>query len=248
VASLDLVMIEIDLVTKHGKKALGIEENHAAPKGWRHRLPEILLEIGIIVFAITLSIQLHAWHEHSVEKAEEHKFLTGLRADLKNDLAELRNDSLSYAQVLQGYRYFRALTPQTYHADSVRHYQWTLGNATNLLPNSSRFDGLKSAGKLGIIEDEELLNDILDNYQERIPGLVSFTHSFSDYKARTVQAYLDEHLHRSGDNLVAVMQSDQMYNYLNKMPAIQGIMARYHEVLQHTRKLIREIDAYQAHD
>ncbi|GAB3856266.1 hypothetical protein GCM10028822_28390 [Hymenobacter terrigena] len=241
-------MIEVDLITKHGKKAMGIAAEHPAPTGWRHRLPEILLEIGIIVFAITLSIQLHSWHEHSVERAEERKFLTGLRADLASDLIELHNDSLSYAQVLQGYRYFRSLTPQTVNVDSVHKYQWTLGSETNLLPNSSRFEGLKSAGKLGIIEDDELLNAILDNYQERVPGLVMETRSFSAYKASTIAPYLDDHLQRSGDNFVALMQSDRMYNYLNKEPIIQGIMQRYHGVLQHTRKLIREIDAHQARD
>jgi hypothetical protein len=241
-------MIEVDLITKHGKRALGMEETHEKAKGWRHRLPEILLEIGIIVFAITLSIQLHAWHEHSVERVEERQFLTGLRADLKSDVVELRSDSLSYAQVLRGYHYFRTLTPQTYHADSVQKHQWTLGNATNLLPNSSRFEGLKSAGKLGVIENDELLNDILDNYQESIPGLVGQTRTFSDYKAGTIQSYLDEHLHRSGDNFLAMMQSDQMYNYLNKEPAIRGIMARYHAVLQQNRKIIREIDSHLPHE
>lgn len=238
-------MIEVDLVAKHGKKALGIAEHHEPAKGWRHRLPEILLEIGIIIFAVTVSIQLHAWHEHSVERTEERKFLTGLRADLASDLTELRHDSLTYARVLRGYRYFQGISDRTLNVDSVHHYQWTLFNTTTLLPNTSRFEGLKSAGKLGIIENDELLNDILDNYQERIPSLVSETKAFSDYKARTILSYLDEHLDRSGNNFLAVMQADRMYNYLNKEPAIRDIMQRYHDVLQHTRKLIREIDAEQ---
>ncbi|WP_210519819.1 hypothetical protein [Hymenobacter terricola] len=238
-------MIEIDLITKHGKKALGMEDAKH-PAGWRHRLPEILLEIGIIVFAITLSIQLHSWHEHSVERAEERKFLTGLRADLTSDLVELRGDSLAYAQLVQGYRYFRGLSPKTLNADTVRKYQWTLYNSTNLLPNSSRFEGFKSAGKLSLIEDDELLNDILDNYQELIPALVRMTTDFTQYKANNIQHHLDEHLQRSGDNFLAVMQSDQMYNYLNKGLAIQFITDRYHQVLRQNRKIIREIDAHLA--
>lgn len=241
-------MIEIDLITKHGKKALGMEETHAAPKGWRHRLPEILLEIGIIVFAITLSIQLHAWHEHSAERAEERRFLTGLRSDLSGDLHELHNDSLAYAQLVQGYRYFRSLTPQTYSADSLGKYEWTLYNSTNLLPNSSRFEGFKSAGKLALIEDDALLNDILDNYQELIPQLVRMTQDFTQYKENNIQRYLDEHLQRSGSNFVAVMQSDPMYNYLNKQLAVHFITDRYHQVLQQNRKIIREIDAHLAHE
>ena len=240
-------MIEVDLIAKHGKKALGIAEVHEPTKSWRHRLPEILLEIGIIVFAITLSIQLHAWHEHSVERAEERQFLTGLRADLQSDLTELRGDSLAYVLVLRGHRYFRTLTAQTMRPDSVEKYRWTLYNSTNLNPNSSRFEGFKSAGKLRLIEDEALLNDILDNYQELIPSLVRQTASFTQFKENNIQRYLDEHLQRSGNNLLAVMQTDPMYNYLTKEPAIQSITGGYHRVLQQNRKIIRGIDAYLSH-
>lgn len=239
-------MIEIDLITKHGKKALGMEEAH--PKGWRHRLPEILLKIGIIVFAVTLSIQLHAWHEHSVERAEERQFLTGLRSDLQSDLTELRGDSTAYMIVVRGHQYFRTLTAQTMNPDTVEKYRWTLYNSTNLNPNSSRFEGFKSAGKLGLIENDELLNDILDDYQELIPKLVRQTMNFTQFKENNIQRYLDEHLHRSGNNFVAVMQSDPMYNYLGKGLAIQFITDGYHKVLQQNRKIIREIYAQLAHE
>ena len=243
-----IVMIEVDLIAKHGKKALGMEENHSEAKGWRHRLPEILLEIGIIVFAITLSIQLHAWHEHSLERAEERKFLTGLRTDLQSDLKELQQDSLSYAQLRRGFRYFRALTPRTFNVDSVHRYQWTLYNSTNLLPNTSRFEGLKSAGKLGVIENDELLNDILDNYQELIPGLVRTTLNFSTYKEQNIQHYLDERLEPSGNNFLAVMQANPMRNYLNKDIYVKEIVNRYHSVLMQNRKIIRGINAHLAQD
>ncbi|MDQ2771574.1 MAG: hypothetical protein M3Y54_13875 [Bacteroidota bacterium] len=239
-------MIEVDLITKHSKKALGMAETHA--KGWRHRLPEILLEIGIIVFAVTLSIQLHAWHEHSVERAEEHKFLAGLRADLQSDIAELRGDSMAYVLVMRGHRYFRTLTAQTINPDSVNKYRWTLYNSTVLNPNSSRFEGFKSAGKPGLIENDELLNDILDEYQELVPKLVRQTIGFTQFKENNIQRYLDEHLHRSGDNFLAVIQADPMYNYLNKGLVIQFIADDYHKVLQQNRKLISEINAHLATD
>jgi len=235
-------MIEVDLVKKHGKKALGMEEHGYSKQTWRQRLPDILLEIGIIVFAITLSIQLHNWHEHSLDREQERRFLAGLRTDLKSDLNELRLDSLAYVQLLQGYHYFRTLTPQTMNADSIHKYQWTLYNSTNLLPNTSRFEGLKSSGKLGVIEDEDLLNDILDNYQELIPGLVRMTLGFTNYKEQNIQRYLDEHLQASSNNFLAVMQSDPMLNYLNKDVDVHEIVNRYHLVLQQNRKIITHIN------
>ncbi|PJJ60532.1 hypothetical protein [Hymenobacter chitinivorans] len=236
-------MIEVDLVAKHGKKALGLEEHGHHSPTWRQRLPEILLEIGIIVFAITLSIQLHSWHEHSLERQKERKFLLGLRQDLSHDIKEMQEDSASYVVQQKAFSYFRALTPQTLSADSLKKYSWTLRNTTVLVPNASRFEGLKSSGDLDIIEDEALLNGILDHYQELIPGLVNEADSFSDYKGQTISRYLDEHLAPNQQNLVAVMGAGPMQNYLSHASIIPGIVKEYHHVMQHSRHLIHQIDS-----
>ncbi|UOQ71041.1 hypothetical protein [Hymenobacter cellulosilyticus] len=233
-------MIEVDLVTKHGKKALGMEHGH--PQTWRQRLPEILLEIGIIVFAITLSIQLHSWHEHSLEREKERKFLLGLRQDLGHDIKEMQGDSASYVVQQKAFRYFRTLTPQTLQADSLNKYSWTLRNSTVLVPNASRFEGLKSSGDLDVIEDEALLNNILDHYQELIPSLVNSGDHFSDYKGQTISRYLDDHLDPDQRNMVTVMGTGPMQNYLSHASIIPDIVKEYHRVMQHSRQLIHQID------
>jgi hypothetical protein len=236
-------MIEVDLIKKHGKKALGMEEHAHHKPTWRERMPEILLEIGIIVFAIMLSIQLHSWHEHALDREQERKFLTGMRQDLVQDLKELRGDSLSYLTQLRGYRYFRGLTAQaTTNPDSLRAYSWTLRNSTVLIPNSSRFEGLKSAGRLDVIENDELLNDILDYYQEQLPALINNTTQYSDYKQQHLVSYLDLHLSADQRNLPMVMASAPMQNYLNRGNEMHNIVQMYHGVMDHTRRLIGQID------
>jgi hypothetical protein len=235
-------MIEVDLVKKHGKKALGIEEHaHHAPT-WRERVPEILLEIAIIVFAISLSIWLHNWQEHRHDRAQEQRFLLGLKADLRQDLQELRADSASYVQQMRAALYFRSLTRQTLRADSVRKYSWMLYNETGLIPNDSRFQGLKASGKLDVIEDEKLLNSILDHYQEVLPSLVMNTGMYSTYKTAHLGSYLDEHLSPDQHNLVEVMQQIPVQNYLKRAEGISGILQLYHRVSQHSRDLLRQID------
>jgi len=86
-------MIEVDLITKHGKKALGMSEHVPQPHSWRTRLNEILLEIGIIVFVISLSIWLHSWQEHRHDRARERQFIVGLRQGLAEGLREMAVDS-----------------------------------------------------------------------------------------------------------------------------------------------------------
>ncbi|KUG08868.1 hypothetical protein [Solirubrum puertoriconensis] len=237
-------MIEVDLIKKHGKKALGMDEHeHHHKPTWRERVPEILLEIGIIVFAIMLSIQLHSWHEHALDRKTERKFLTGLRKDLQQDLQELCDDSLSYCTQVRGYRYFRSLTPPaTVNPDSLKAFGWTLRNSTQLVPNTSRFEGLKSAGKLDVIEDDELLNSILDYYQEQLPALINNTAMFTDYKQQNMVGYLDSHLSADQQNLPAVMASPPMQNYLNRGNEMRDIVGLYHQVMEHSRQLIRQID------
>lgn len=236
-------MIEADLVNKHAKKAFGMEEHGHRPQTWRQRLPDILLEIGIIVFAITLSIQLHTWHEHSLAREKERRFLLGLRQDLGQDLREMRSDSDSYITQLRAFRYYRTLTPQTLRPDSLNNYGWTLRNSTVLVPNSSRFEGLKSSGDLDIIENEDLLNSILDHYQELIPDLTNNAKQYSDYKQQNLGRYLDEHLAPNRRNLAAVMASGPAQNYLSRSGDMLNILAKYHGVMQHSRQLIRQIDA-----
>ncbi|OON69491.1 hypothetical protein [Hymenobacter sp. CRA2] len=239
-------MIEVDLIKKHGKKALGMEEEHPHPKAsWRERIPEILLEIGIIVFAILLSIQLHSWHEHSLERKTERKFLTGLRQDLTQDLQELRGDSASYITQIRAFNYFRGLNAQaTVNPDSLKAYGWTLRNSTQLIPNNSRFEGLKSAGRLDVIENDELLNSILDYYQEQIPHLTNNTAIYTAYKQQNMVSYLDAHLSADQRNLPAVLAAAPMQNYLNRGDEMRGIVHIYHGVMDHSRQLIRQIDEH----
>ncbi|MBC8084083.1 MAG: hypothetical protein H7Z21_12805 [Hymenobacter sp.] len=237
-------MIEIDLIKKHGKKALGMTEHPHAQRTWRSRVGEILLEIGIIVFAITLSIWLHSWQEHRHDQARERQFLLGLQQDLAEDLQEIKADSAALMRQMRGLRYFKNLAAEPLRADSISYYGSTLTNLTWLTPNDSRFQGLKSSGALGIVENEELLNLILTYYERTTTNLTANARTFSEYKRQTIGPYLDLHLEPDRRNLLAVMQRVPMQNYLAHGEGIPVIIGYYHETGQQARKLRRRIAAY----
>ena len=140
---------------------------------WKHKLGEILTEIFIIVFAITLSLLVERWREHVHEQTIEKQFLLGLKKDLQTDLAQETEDSASYAALKKGWTYFQSIGMGSgvYNEDTIRTYEWTLLNNTTFLPNNSRFEALKSSGEIGVIENDSLQNLILDLYQNRIPAL-----------------------------------------------------------------------------
>ena len=80
--------------TKHGKEIVNTIKEPG--KNWKEKLGDILIDVAIIVFGITLSLMVERWRENVHERSIEKKFLLGLRVDLQNDIQQLKDDSTSY--------------------------------------------------------------------------------------------------------------------------------------------------------
>jgi hypothetical protein len=84
---------------------------------------EIIGEILIIVFAVSISIWFHNWSESWKDREEEKAFLAGLKADLQADMKEMVGDRASYAQGLRGVAYFEKVgAGMPLNLDSLGHY------------------------------------------------------------------------------------------------------------------------------
>lgn len=230
-------------IIKHTKRVLKVATDPR--KHWKEKLGEIMLEIFIIVFAISLSLYLHERAEKQEDHHLQNEFLLGLKEDLQNDIRELTEDSLSYIKSQKGFRYFRNLGYDQSLPDSVAFYWNVLWNSNILIPNDSRFQGLKSAGKLYVIDDKKLLNDVLDLYQEKIPALLMATQIFTDFRYNRLTPFLENNLtnnSQTDNNLKALLKSSsQLRNYMSYDALIGFIIIRYHQVLEHSRLLIDEI-------
>src|SRR3954466_848207 len=94
---------------------------------WKSKVGEILTEILIIVFAITLSLLVERWREHAHEQTIEKEFLLGLKKDLRTDIEQEQEDSASYVALKKGWTYFQAVGTgsSVYNEDTIKAYQWT---------------------------------------------------------------------------------------------------------------------------
>jgi hypothetical protein len=73
-------------IAKHTKNIWAVVRS---PHGFWHKVREMLLEIAIIVFAVSMSIWLHSVGEHRHEQAQVKTFLLGLKRDLQSDLSQI---------------------------------------------------------------------------------------------------------------------------------------------------------------
>jgi hypothetical protein len=154
-------------IIKHAKKTYAILKSNE--NGWKHKLLDMVIEILIIVFAISLSIWLHNWSEKRTDDKEEKEFLIGLKKDLEIDLEEMVTSKTFYQNTLLGIRYFLVNgNGKVMDKDSINKYSGIFFSSTDLDPRMGRYEGLKSSGKFKIIENKELLNNIINLHEGSI--------------------------------------------------------------------------------
>ena len=172
-----------DEIAKHSRAVYKAWKNpHTS---WQHKLREIITEVLIITFAISLSVWLHNWSDELHEHREEKEFLTGLRKDLQGDLENVRDSRDLYLKASRGFRYFTTVSNGTpLSPDSADHYNGVFFNTTDLDPHTSRYEGLKGSGKFGVIENKQLLNDIIDFHESTIHRVDELDHYYVQFLQR----------------------------------------------------------------
>jgi hypothetical protein len=179
-----------DEIIKHTKKL------HKELKNTEHTLgektKEIIIEIFIIVFAISLSIWLHSWSEHRHQQDEVKSFLINLKKDLKKDLDRLNQDKSGYQRVTKAYKSILNLAPS--QLDSLKKNKsnidipfFTAGKKTN----DGNYEGFKSSGKIGNIENEELKQLIVAYYQQSVPNINGLDKLYLDFVLKIIEFQIE---------------------------------------------------------
>lgn len=167
-------------VQKHTQKIYKAVKNSEHTMG--DKVKEIIVEIFIIVFAVTLSIGLHSWSEHRHQQEEVSVFLANLKNDLQNDIKNIDIEKKAYKESNIGYEKILALT--TLQLDSISKSK----NKVNFpiyshgqIMSVGNYEGFKSSGKIGYIEDEKLKQKILQYYQIYVPAVNEVDKMYTDF-------------------------------------------------------------------
>ena len=155
-------------ILKHTKKVYSEMKN--TDHSFWHKTKEILIEIGIIVFAVTLSIWLHSWSEHRHQQKEVKSFLTNLKSDLTKDITSLNDERSEYLRLNKEYEILSNITSTK--LDSLikaKSFVKVPIHTTGKKTNDGNYEGFKTSGKLGYVENEELKQLFIKYYQQTVP-------------------------------------------------------------------------------
>lgn len=236
-------------VIKHTKKIYKIwtSQEHNI---W-YKVKEFFLEIFIIVFAVSLSIWLHEKSEHAHQQKEVKEFLLGLRADLTRDIKEMTEDKKSYVNQGNAFRYTTSVQKgQTLADDSLSKYKSYFFNTTLLQLNNGRFEGFKASGKIGLIEDKNIQNEIMDVYQESLPALLASAEVYIRRKNQFIDFMIKHQKRTSGasTNISSILLTDEAQNLSLFLSDTDEIVDRYDVCIDKMNGIIGNIDRKYATD
>ena len=159
-----------DEVTKHSRRIYKTLKN--SRKLFTEKLQEVLIEIFIIVFSVTLSIWLHSWSQHRHQQKETIEFLSDLKDDLNKDIENLSDKKTQMSETIKQYNYLKDLTEERIDSLSDKKAGIDIGVSFVIRKtNNGNYEGFKSSGKIGYIENKKLKKLILEYYQESMPSI-----------------------------------------------------------------------------
>ena len=168
-----------------------------------------------------------------------------MRSDLKKDLQELRDDKRSYLSQGKAFDYLtRIKFNESLNNDSLKIYaDWFLA-LTMFLPSNGRFEGFKSSGRIGNIQEYELQNNIVDLYQEDMTQLVAITNLYAAQK-KSFFAYLDTHKKRLTDsttNLADILITEEARNLYARLNQTSVIVELYDICIGRIKVIVSQIE------
>jgi hypothetical protein len=233
-------------IIKHTKKAYAIFKS--SDMSFKNKFLDIITEIVIIVFAVSISIWLSNWSESRHDRKEEREFLIGFRKDLVTEMDNMSSSRRFYLKTMNGIKYFlNVANGVTLNKDSTSKYSFIFFSSTDLDPHISRYEGLKSSGKFKIIENKELLNNIIDLHEAIIQRIQILNEKYYEH-AQKLEALVVQNVHltKGGDiiNSEEVLKRSDMIILLTTTGGIieSNIIGIHNIGIKKCQEIITQID------
>jgi hypothetical protein len=216
-----------------------------AQASWWEKIRDIAIEIIVVVIGVSTSIWLNNINTAQHDRQNAKDFMRGLKTDLMIDLKELESDRIAYGEKEAAFKYLSALKiKEVPNADSLKKYDQYLKNSIQFMPNSSRFEGFKSAGRIETIQNKELQNDILNLYQETIPILLASTVPYSVIQ-KDLTTFVMKNQRRLTDstsNFKQIIVMEEAHNLCQRLTFVSEITRRYDACIIKIQSIIARIN------
>ena len=232
-----------DEVTKHTRKIFSVMKN--VKQSFSGKVKEITIEIFIIVFAVTVSIWMHSWSQHVHQQQEVKEFLADVKDDIKDNIRIMTNVKMNFSDAISNFSYLEKLDEKRYDSiaktpqgEDIISKKLSI-NITIRKYTNANYEGFKSSGKIGYIENKKLKKLLLAYYQKDIPALIDIDSYFNTKLAQIIDCLADNIDKPLKEQITNSKTNLRISLALN---AAKGSKHAYEEVMNNAKKILAEID------
>jgi len=163
-----------------------------AEGGIFQKIRSIIGEILVIGFAFSFSIWLNNRAEYKKEQEEVYDFMLLLEEELEGDTSDLMRCKSEIESALETNKFLITLTAAS--LDSMKKNKQPIGfNGIPIVRKTHRagYEGFKTSGKLGNIENKLLKRMIVKYYEVSIPSLLQAEELYNQRCTKTIDLLLD---------------------------------------------------------
>jgi hypothetical protein len=206
-------------IIKHTQNAVHLVANKE--KTWLKKIMELIEEVAIIIFAVSITLAFHNWNDWRNEREMERDFLTGIRDDLKNEAGRLNR---SVFRLNKTAHYYDTVWQQiNYNKMDAAYIDFNSAQLTEtdyFVFDNGRFESFKSSGNLRVIRNQKLLKDLSSLYTVYLPFEVSADNKLYNSKQTDYFNYIGSKAFIDSKKIVHV-------SLLLNDPAVRGHIAYY---------------------
>ena len=165
------------------------------------------------------------------------------RSDLRQDVKLLEKNRKTILGLDSNFKAIVAINSQAQvkNKDSIHFEVWIPVTR----PNIGRYDGFKSSGKIGTIENDSLKQNILVFYQQTIPNLAYGENYVNSVQLKILDLAIDKKGEVPMTNFLATEKLQALLNLA--IYNFDSNILEYNEAIRQANKIIQEIDKDENH-
>jgi hypothetical protein len=169
---------------------------------------------------------------------EANKFLLELKEDLKNDAALLKENEGTAKKLDDDFKYILSLKKGNLSDNVIGPH--TDVDFLGINFNVGRYEGFKSSGKIGTIENDALKNKILAYYQQTIPNLILKANFINAEHTKILDVSRNDIGNLSLNEFLITKKMHLMYTFLEYN--YRAAVTNYAETVNQINEMVAEID------
>ncbi|WP_424961463.1 DUF6090 family protein [Ekhidna sp.] len=172
----------------------------------------------VVILGISIAFYMEGWREEAGNRMQEQKYLESMATDLQTDMEALDtllkiNEEISSALV----NLSMASVGRPYGSDSALMFQ-TLKIQYNppFTPQRTAYESLKASGKMDLISDFELRNQIVDLYEQFYRGTTEYDDALEEHVRDFVKPYYMKNVRFTGPQSIdpSFLNDDEFRNII----------------------------------